>query len=183
MAETRLVKNWITIKGVHIPIFEDSKQESKADAYNRQVAKNNEDIRQRQIENNRRFAEQAKASQLPKRIYYDDIPAEVANETTDVINLRTKKRYIFQDGTMITKVNAFAGKGCSRPFRDAEKYAKRYPRSGEAKDWQHCAGMAQITNGERILTREVHWIQGKDKKMREAFIKEYPNKLKDDKRG
>ena len=121
------------------------------------------------------------SSQLPKRIYYDDIPAEVANETTDVLNLRTKVRYKFQDGTKVTEVNAFAGKGCSRPFRDAEKYAKKYPKSGEAKYWQHCAGTAQITDGQKILTREVHWVQGKDSKMHDAFIKEYPKKLKDGK--
>ena len=34
-----------------------------------------------------------------------------------------------------------------------------------------------------VQPREVHWVQGEDRKMREAFIKEYPGKLKDEKRG
>ena len=177
MSERKVV-SWITIKGIHIPIFE---KESEQDAVNKSIAKKNEEIKQRQIENNRKQVEQIKQSQLPKRIYYDDIPAEVANETTDVIHLRTRKRYKFQNGTAITEVNAFAGKGCSRPFRDAEKYAKRYPKSGKAENWQHCAGKAQITDGMKSFMREVHWVQGEDRKMREAFIKEYPNKLKDEK--
>ena len=181
MSQQKQVKDWFTANGKHIPIFEG---ESKSQAMNRYIAEKNDEIRQKQIEENRNQAKQVKLSQLPKRIYYKDIPAKVANETTDVINLRTRKRYKFQDGTMITEVNAFAGKGCSRPFRDAEKYAKRYPKSGsKAENWQHCAGKAQLTDGMNSFTREVHWVQGEDRKMREAFIKEYPGKLKDDKRG
>ncbi|MBP5423816.1 MAG: hypothetical protein J6Y78_15375 [Paludibacteraceae bacterium] len=47
----RQVKDWITINGNHIPIFEG---ESKQDAYNRAVAKANEDKKKTDIEKNQR---------------------------------------------------------------------------------------------------------------------------------
>lgn len=174
MAEKRLVKDWITIKGVHIPIFE---KESKQDAYNRQVAKSNEDIKQKQIAENKRQAQQAQSqssNKLPRRLYLDDMSADFANKHTDILDLGTKRRYQFKGGTNITKVEVFAGKGCSKEFRDAEKYAKRW--GGKPKDWQHCSGIAQITNGIKEFTREVHWVQGDDQIPHEAFIKYYKKK-------
>ena len=44
--EQREVEKWITVNGKHIPVF---KGESTNDAYNRVVAKDNEDIKQKQI--------------------------------------------------------------------------------------------------------------------------------------
>ena len=45
MAE-REVKGWFTLNGKHIPIFEG---ESKQDAVNRSIAKDNEDLKNKQI--------------------------------------------------------------------------------------------------------------------------------------
>ena len=159
--------DWITVHHKKVPIFEG---ESKQDAVNRAIAKDNTNIRTKQIEQNEQQANQLKAAQLPRRLPLADITAEVANKTTNVLNLGTKQRFRFKDGT---KVIVFSGKGCSKEFRDAAKYAKRW--GGKAEDWQHCAGTAQITDGKKVLTREVHWVQGKDGKMREAFIKYYNN--------
>ena len=172
---------WFTMNGRRIPIFEG---ESKADAVNRAVAKANADTKNRQIAENNRQSNNAKQGQKPYRVRegnlgLKDIKAEDANKSSDILHLRTKQRFRFKDGTIITQVEAFAGKGCTREFRDAWKYAKRYPQSGKnPSDWQHCSGKAIITDGKKDFTREVHWVQGADGKMREAFIKEYPKSLK-----
>ena len=152
---------WVTIKGRRVLIH-------KADS----VVDKNERTKNRQMAINSAEAQERTNSRLPRRLFLPDIPASVANKTSDVLNLNTKQRYHFKDGTYIKRVHVFAGKGCSKEFRDAWKYAKRYPNSGKnASDWQHCSGIAQITNNIKTLEREVHWVQGADGKMREAFIK------------
>lgn len=166
--------DWITIKGTHIKIRKDLKDKERSMAINKAIAEKNENLKTRQIEENRKQAQQLNAnnqSQLPRRKRLKDISAENANRTTDVLHLRTKQRYRFKDDTNITNVLVFAGKGCNKEFRDAKKYAKRW--GGKPEDWQHCSGDAMITDGTRTLAREVHWVQGADGKMREAFIKEY----------
>ena len=55
-----------------------------------------------------------------------------------------------------------------------ERYAKIY--GGKASDWQHCAGYAYITDGVKVLKREIHWSQLEGGEMREAFIKYYKKK-------
>lgn len=165
-------KTWITINGVHVPIFEG---DTKQDAFNRSIAMKNEAIKAKQIAKSKEQAEQLNQKPLPRRLDLPNIPAEKANETSDVLHLKTKQRFKFKDGTKITQVLVFAGKGCSKEFRDAAKYAKRW--GGKAEDWQHCSGKAQITDGKRTFVREVHWVQGADGKMHEAFIKVHENNL------
>ena len=172
---------WITINGAHVPIYEG---EGYKDAVNRAIAKNNSDKRARDIAENKRQSDNARNGQKPyrvpsKNLALKDISAEDANKTSDVLNLRTRQRYKFKDGTKITQVEAFAGKGCKREFRKADFYAneKYKGKYGKAEDWQHCSGKAIITDGKRDFTREVHWVQGSDGRMRDAFIKEYSKNL------
>ena len=192
--------DFITVNHQHIPIFEG---ESKQDAYNKAIAKYNEDTKQRQIAKNKEQADKLNgkgksiqksgggkntSQNTPKTLPLKNISAKNANSSSDVLNLRTKQRFKFKDGTEVKNVYVFAGKGCSKEFRDAAKYANKpkYQKLGltDPKDWQHCAGKAIITDGKRDYIREVHWVQGKDGKMREAFIKEYEGKnLKDDDSG
>ncbi len=162
------ITEWITVNGVHVPLKEGESKESgiKRFLQTQQDEKNKERQLAKQQDETDRLN-----GKLPKNLYTDDIPAEEANKTSDVLRLGTHKRYTFKEGTSITKVNVFAGKGVSRPFRMAEKYANKY--GGDAWEWQHCAGMATITRGDVTLEREVHWVQGPDGKIREAFIKVY----------
>ena len=166
------VKQWITVNGQHVPLFEG---ETKFDAIKRVMFNNgDENKKSEQIAKNKAEADKLndENKQPPRRLYLKDISAESANKGSDVLNLKTKERYRFKEGTQIKEVYVFAGNGCSKEFRDAEKYARRYPQdSKNPADWQHCAGIAQITNGSKTLTREVHWVQAKNGKMREAFIK------------
>lgn len=162
---------WVTVNGKHILL--DPNYKSQSQIKNESIARKNEEIKNKQMARNKEEADSRKP--LPKILYLPDIPASEANTSSDVLNLRTKQRYRFKNGTFIKNVYVFAGKGCSKEFRDASKYAKRW--GGKPEDWQHCAGMAQITNGKVTLNREVHWVQGKDKKVREAFIKEHIRNL------
>ena len=175
-------KVWITMNGQPVPIFEG---ESKADAVNRAIARNNERLREKQIAKNKEQAVQLNANNqpLPKRLKLPNIPAEDANKSSDVLHLDTGKRFRFKEGTKITQVVVFAGKGCSTPFRDAAKYGKMI--GFKPEEMQHCAGMAQITDGTRTFTREVHWVQGSDGKIRKAFIKVHKkdNNLKTERGG
>ena len=125
--------------------------------------------KERNIRYNQIEGQRMNQNAVPRRLYLDDIPADTANRTTDILDLGTRLRFMFKPGSKITEVQVFAGKGCSKEFRDAEKYARRW--GGKKEDWQHCAGQAQITDGQKVLRREIHWVQGADGKMREAFIK------------
>lgn len=168
---------WFTSNGQHIPILAG---ESQNQAYRRrmaELAKSEEDQKQkdRQIAQSKEEAdkknEEAKAP--PRTLQLSDISADEANKTSDVLSLGNKKRFRFVKGSKITNVTVFAGAGTAREFRDAQKYADRYRHLGlgRTEDWQHCAGYAVITNGKITIRREVHWVQGKDGKVREAFIK------------
>ena len=148
---------WFTINGRHIPVFEGDTEEEVRKRV--QIKKNSDTVN--------KLNENSKTS--PKNLKLENIKAEDANKTTDILRLGTSQRYRFKEGTDIRNVYVFAGSGTSTEFRDAKKYAKRY--GGKAEDWRHCTGNAIITNGNVTLRREVHWVQGKDGKMREAFIK------------
>ena len=174
---------WVTIHGTAVLIRDG---ETPTEAINRSIAQRNADAKNRQISANQKQSNSARRGQKPykvnpKNMALEDISAEDANKSSDVLNLRTKQRFKFKDGTKITQVEVFAGKGATREFRKAsdyaEKYGKKNPQLAKASDWQHCSGRAVITNGKKDFTREVHWVQGADGKMREAFIKEYPKKL------
>ncbi len=172
----RKITGWITVNGQHVPIFEGESNEDAVTRFtNREnAAKTSEQQKSAQIAKNEVEAKELNkqdSQPLGKRLYLPDVSADEANKTSDILNLGTKQRYKFQAGSKITNVHVFAGKGCSRPFRDAEKYAKRY--GGKIEDWQHVSGNAKITDGSKVLEREVHWVQGKDGKMHEAFIKFY----------
>lgn len=163
---------WITLNGNHIPLYQgDSKAEAIQRFINAKV-KNESETKEKQIEQAKEEADKLNEQQPatpPRRLNINNIKAEDANKTTDVLHLGSRRRYVFKAGTEIENAYVFAGAGCSKDFRDAAKYAGRY--GGKAEDWQHCAGWGVITNGEVTMRREIHWVQGKDGKVREAFIK------------
>jgi hypothetical protein len=173
-SKARTIVDWITVNGNHVPVFEGETTEDAVKRFTK--VSESESKKESQIAQNKAQAdklnEEEKASAPPRRLYLNDISAEDANKGSDVLNLRTKQRYKFADGTKITQVHVFAGNGCSKTFNDAEKYAKRYSAdSSDPKKWQHVSGIAKITNGSQVLEREVHWVQAKDGRIREAFIK------------
>lgn len=176
MAEREVIA-WITVNGNHVPVYKGespsmaSKRFFKEKAVTDDVAKKNEEDKKRTIEKTKEEAkklnkEEEKKS-LPKQAPLPDVSVKDANKKTDILDLYSKQRYRFAKD--VTGVYAFAGKGSSKEFRDAEKYAKRY--GGKASDWQHCAGFTTITNGRNTFNVEVHWVQIEGGSIREAFIK------------
>ena len=181
MAKEREIERWITVRGSHVPLYEGQTVKeavqsvvNRSDATAKQIQKD-ADKKEAEIAKNKAEADERKEQKpLPRRLYLDDIPAEKANQVSDVLDLKTKERYRFKEGTTLTQVHAFAGRGCLKEFEKAEKYAQRYPKSGNRKeDWQHCSGVGYVVRGSDTAKAEIHWVQGKDNKIREAFIKEY----------
>lgn len=58
MAEKREPKEWITVNGIHIPIYEG---ETKAQAINRHIIEKNEETKEKQIEANKKQADELSA--------------------------------------------------------------------------------------------------------------------------
>ena len=77
----------------------------------------------------------------------------------DVKDPKTVKRYHFAEGSTISGVEVFAGKGTRKKLRRqvAKGLASRY--GGKARNWQHVKGFGTIVRGNRFMTAEVHWFQ------------------------
>ena len=171
---------WITVNGNHIPLFEGDSKESAVKRWAAGRAKQEEDKKEAQISYSRAEAEKKNNEDkpLPKRLILSNIKITKDNVDDKRVMLGVgtkgpKRKFDFAKGSEIRNAYVFAGKGCSKEFRDAWKYADRYRHLGlgKSEDWQHCAGTALLTDGTRSFVREVHWIQGKDGVIREAFIK------------
>jgi len=77
----REIEKWVTIKGVHVPIY---KGETTQDAYNRQVAKNNEDLKAKQIEQSTKNIKDINDSKGTTR-KEEDIPSNILVFGTAII--------------------------------------------------------------------------------------------------
>lgn len=175
--EEREILGWITVNGNHVPVYKGESPSMATKRFLREksntdkVVEKDRKEKERSIEQNKKEAEklnkeEAKKS-LPKRAPLPNISVKEANRRSDILDLGTKKRYKFVSD--VTDVYAFCGKGSSKEFRDASKYAKRY--GGKAEDWQHCAGRATISNGKVTANAEIHWVQLEGGNIREAFVK------------
>ena len=89
----------------------------------------------------------------------------------DVMDLETGDYYHFQEGSRITNVQVFAGKGVKTPYRNAEKMAARY--GGAAEDWKHVKGFGILETEDGPISVEVHWSECKNYGKHEFFIKRY----------
>ena len=176
MAE-REILGWITVNGNHVPVYKGESPSMATKRFLKEKATTDKQVdtdnkeKERSIEQNKKQAEKLNAEEekksLPKKVTLPDVSMKDANKKTDVLDLKTKRRYSFASD--VTGVYAFCGKGSSREFRDAEKFAKRY--GGKASNWQHCAGYATITNGKYSAKAEIHWVQLEGGNIREAFVK------------
>lgn len=75
----------------------------------------------------------------------------------DIMDLQTGEKYHFAEGSKLQDKEVFAGKGCEKEYRKAEKYAEKY--GGNTEDWQHVKGKAVLTTSEGDFPAEVHWSQ------------------------
>ena len=160
MADGDIIR-WITVNGVHIPIKEG---ETPDEAIKRkQIALSKEEAKKRN-------------SELPRKLELSNI--KITKDKIDnkrvMLGVGTsgaKRRLDFAKGSEIRGAHVFCGAGTSKVFRNAEFFANRYKGCGKPSEWQHCAGYALLTDGKRTFVREVHWVQGSDGVIREAFIK------------
>ena len=77
----------------------------------------------------------------------------------DVKEPRTGKVYHFAEGTTISHVEVFAGKGVATKLRPrvVNGLVSRY--GGRANQWQHAKGIGTIERHGIPRTAEVHWFQ------------------------
>lgn len=77
----------------------------------------------------------------------------------DVKDPGSGRRYHFAEGTTISRVEVFAGRGTRNKLRPkvAEGLTRRY--GGKIRSWQHVKGIGTIVKGDRFVTAEVHWFQ------------------------
>lgn len=77
----------------------------------------------------------------------------------DVKDPQTGKKYHFAEGSTISSIEIFAGKGTRNKLRPqvARGLTERY--GGNKRNWQHVKGIGTIVRGNRYETAEVHWFQ------------------------
>ena len=96
MSQQKQVKDWITVNGQHIPIFEG---ESKSDAVNRAIAKSNEDKKNADIKRNKEESDrlnkrEKKSNKLEDRLKGDDL----LNAKDTIEELKANDAVIDDDG-------------------------------------------------------------------------------------
>lgn len=77
----------------------------------------------------------------------------------DIEDSQSGKVYHFLEGTEISSVEVFAGKGVRKKLRPEVVAGLRRQYGGRSKDWQHVKGVGTIDLGDRSKTAEVHWFQ------------------------
>lgn len=89
----------------------------------------------------------------------------------DIMDLQTGEIYHLAEGEYLRDKEIFAGKGASKPYETAEKYANRY--GGAAKDWQHVKGFSVVSTEDGDRGAEIHWSQCEGIGKKEMFIKRW----------
>lgn len=89
----------------------------------------------------------------------------------EVMDLETGEMFHFVEGTTIQNVSVFAGKGSSKPYRNAYKYANRH--GGAVEDWQHVKGFGWLDTSDGERHAEVHWSQCEGKGKHDFFVKRW----------
>lgn len=75
------------------------------------------------------------------------------------------------EGTKITKVVAFAGKGLKRKVDVAEHLSKQY--GGKPENWQHLRGEGFVDVGEESRRAELHWFDNEDVGIKKMKVKRW----------
>lgn len=88
-----------------------------------------------------------------------------------VLDLKTMKYYNFVEGTWVTHIKPFSGKGTKSEYRDAWKFAERY--GGEPEEWQHVKGIGVLDTEYGPQKAEIHWSQHREYDMKELFVKKW----------
>lgn len=75
------------------------------------------------------------------------------------------------EGTEITKIKTFAGKGTKTPYRDAGRLSKQY--GGDASEWEKVRGDGYVDFEGRPRHCELHWSECKGQDRLEMKVKRW----------
>ena len=89
----------------------------------------------------------------------------------DIMDLATGDMYRLVEGTKLTNVEVFAGKGVHSEYRNAYKYANAH--GGNVEDWQHVKGVGYVDTDEGERKAELHWSQCENIGKFDFFIKRW----------
>ena len=106
---------------------------------------------------------------IPDIVIGKSVGAKAKND--DVLDLKTGLRYNLAEGSRISNVHVFAGKGARKKYEIAEKYAARY--GGDASEWQHVKGFGLVETIDGDRPAELHWSQCEGIGRVEMFIKRW----------
>lgn len=83
----------------------------------------------------------------------------------DIRDPGSGKHFKFAEGSVISDVVTFAGKGTRNPLKRevVEGLVRQY--GGKRSDWKHSKGIGTIDRGTTFQTAEVHWFENKDVKV------------------
>lgn len=79
----------------------------------------------------------------------------------DVRDPRTGRAYRFLEGTTITNVEVFAGKGTRNRLSPKVSRGLSEQIGGRPRDWQHVKGIGTLDYHGRARRAEVHWFQAR----------------------
>ena len=79
----------------------------------------------------------------------------------DVKDPRTGRAYRFIEGTSITNVEVFAGKGARHKLSPKVSHGLSEQIGGKPRDWQHVKGIGTLDYHGRARRAEIHWFQAK----------------------
>ena len=102
---------------------------------------------------------------------YEDEPSEIGRSlgaaamNYDVRDPKTGRYYRFAEGTKITDVVTFAGKGTGKSLRREVVSGLTREFGGRPSDWKHSKGIGTIDRGYKYQDAEVHWFENKGAKV------------------
>lgn len=79
--------------------------------------------------------------------------------TTTLRGQTAKKIYHFLEGSTISDIEVFAGKGVRSKLKPQVVRGLVAEHGGKARNWKHVKGIGTIDCGHRIRTAEVHWFE------------------------
>lgn len=89
----------------------------------------------------------------------------------DVLDLETMEVYHFAEGSHLSNVYVFAGKGVKDKYKNAYKYANKF--GGNVDDWQHVKGDGILVTDDGDRKAEVHWSQCEGFGKHDFFVKKW----------
>ncbi len=103
---------------------------------------------------------------IPLEDWYIGRSLGAAARNYDVKDPRSGRAYRFIEGTSLTNVEVFAGKGTRNKLNPKVARGLSEQVGGRPKDWQHVKAIGTLDYHGHARKAEVHWFQAKDVKVK-----------------